>query len=378
MPSPAIKPLLRVAHVVLQLDIGGMEKLLVDFARHADRRRFDLRFLSLSGRGALAEEIEASAWPVTALNEPPGLRPTLVWRLASLFRRWKVDVVHTHNTKPLLYAGPAARLARIPTVLHTCHGQQSGASLRRTTLFVLACRSADRVICVSQAAAALRAREGVPPRHIRAIWNGIDLARFLYCGPQPGGPTALVARLTPEKDVGTLLRATSLVVQRDPSFRLEIAGDGECGPALRQLTTELKLERHVRFLGTVRDVAPLLGRARLFVLPSLTEGISLSLLEAMAHGLPVIATRVGGNAEVIRPDETGLLVPPRAPAELADAILRVVTDPDLGRRLGLAGRRRVEEHFNVRTMVARYEALYDELGRPAPREPRGRPAGLAT
>ena len=142
------------------------------------------------------------------------------------------------------------------------------------------------------------------------------------------------------------------------------------------MTIDLHLERHVRFLGEVRDVAALLGRARLLVLPSLTEGISLSVLEAMAHGLPVIATRVGGNAEVILPDQTGMLVPPQAPAELADAILRVATDPDLGRRLGLAGRRRVEQHFDVRTMVAHYEALYDELGPPAPRGPRHRPADL--
>ena len=203
---------------MLQLDIGGMEKLSVDFAHHADRRRFDLRFVSLSGRGALAEEIEASAWPVTALNEPPGLRPSMVWRLARLFRQWHVDIVHTHNTKPLLYAGPAARLVKVPTVLHTCHGQHSGATLPQTKLFVLACRSADRIVCVSQAAAALRAREGVRPQHLRTIWNGIDLARFVYHGPHPDGTTALVARLTPEKDVATLLRAAALVVERDPSF----------------------------------------------------------------------------------------------------------------------------------------------------------------
>src|SRR5687768_2313562 len=104
----------RVAHVALQLQTGGMEKLLVEFARHTDRERFELRFVSLGTRGSLAGEIEECGWPGTALGKPPGLRPGLVARLARLFSRWRVDVVHTHNDSPLLYGAPAARLAGVP------------------------------------------------------------------------------------------------------------------------------------------------------------------------------------------------------------------------------------------------------------------------
>ena len=121
---------LRVAHIALQLNMGGMEKLLAEFARHGDRTLFDFHFIAVGGRGAVATDIEAMGLPVLALDEPAGLRPGIVLRLASVFRRLKVDVVHTHNTKPLLYAAPAARIARVPAVIHTRHGQRFESSRR--------------------------------------------------------------------------------------------------------------------------------------------------------------------------------------------------------------------------------------------------------
>jgi sugar transferase (PEP-CTERM/EpsH1 system associated) len=360
----------RVVHVVLQLQTGGMEKLLVEFARHADRARFDLRFLALGPGGRLADDIAACGWPVTALDVAPGLRPGLAFRLAWMFRGWRPDVVHTHNTKPLLYAGPAARLARVPVLVHTRHGQRFGAERRQTVLFRLVSRLADRVVCVSHDSARLSVQEGLAPNKVCAIWNGIDVNLFGYTGPADAGPAVMVGRLSPEKDVDNLLRATALVVRQEPDFRLEIAGDGPCMPALRRTATELGLDQNVRFLGEVRDVPALLARASFFVLPSLTEGISLTLLEAMARGLPIVATRVGGNPEVMADGETGLLVPSADPAALAEGMRRLRHDPDLRRRMGRAGRQRVETLFDVRRMVAEYEACYRQLLDPAGRRSR--------
>ena len=354
---------LRVAHVALQLQTGGMERLLVEFARHADRSRFDLHFVSLSTRGPVADELEAMGWPVTAMEEPPGLRPGLVVRLSKVLRRWGADVVHAHNTKPLLYGGPAAKMAGASRVVYTRHGQRHGATWQQNLLFRLASRTADHVVCVSEDSAALCVREGVGGGRVTRIWNGIDTSRFGFTGPCPGGPAVMVGRLSPEKSVDTLLRAARLIADADPSFRLEIAGDGACAPALRELAAGLSLGGHVRFLGEVRDVPSLLGRAALFVLPSLTEGVSLTLLEAMACGLPVVTTRVGGNPEVVAEGETGLLVAPADPAALADAVLRVMGDAELARRMGEAGRRRVESFFDVRRMTGEYERLYAGNGR---------------
>ena len=350
--------LLRVVHVVLQLQTGGMERLLVEFARHADRTRFDLRFVSLSTRGPVANELQALGWPVTAMEEPPGLRPGLVWRLAKMLRQWGTHVVHAHNTKPLLYGGPAARLAGVRRVVYTRHGQRHGATWQQNVLFRLASRTADSIVCVSDDSAALCAREGVPAPRVARIWNGIDTSRFAFSGPRPDGPAVMVGRLSPEKSVDTLLRAVRIVVGTNPAFRLEIAGDGACLPALRELARELALEQHVSFLGEVRDVPALLGRGSLFVLPSLTEGVSLTLLEAMARGLPVVATRVGGTPEVVVEGRTGILVPPADSEALARAMLQVLADERLGRQMGEAGRRRVESCFDVRQMTACYERLY--------------------
>jgi glycosyltransferase involved in cell wall biosynthesis len=349
----------RIAHITLGLDTGGQEKLLAEFARHADRRRFELFFLSLTSRGVLAKTIEALDWPVVALEEPQGFRPDMALRILPWLRRWRIDVLHTHDCKPLLYGALAARLAGVARIVHMRHFADLPSLTRRQKwLATLAARLVDDYVCVSEASARQAISEGVWPQGVRRIWNGIDTERFAWCGPQPEGPAVTVARLSPEKDLATLLHAVALVVRQQPAFRLEIAGKGPCLPELRRLTHSLGLAGHVAFLGEVHDVPGLLARGRLFVLPSLTEGISLTLLEAMARGLPVVATRAGGNPEVVQHGETGWLVPPADPAALADALLQLYGDPGRGDALGRAGRLRVERNFEVRRMVAAYEKLY--------------------
>lgn len=360
MSAPQVHRRTLILHVVLQLDTGGMEKLLVEFARHADRDRFDLRFVSLTGLGRMAGELQSLGWPVEALTTPPGFRPGLVLRLAWLFRQRRPDVVHIHNTKPLIYAGPAAKLAGIRQVIYTRHGQRHNSTRGQDFLFRLTARSARHLVCVSEDSVRLSIRGGLPAQRIHCIWNGIDVDEFSYSGPRADGPVVCVGRLSPEKNVENLIRAAAISVRQRPELRFDIAGDGPCMWSLRALTKELGLTKNVRFLGDVGDVASLLGTASLFVLPSFTEGISLTLLEAMARGLPVAATRVGGNAEVVAENETGLLVPSADPPALASAILELAGDFSRSRAMGLAGRSRVERFFDVRLMVRRYESLYED------------------
>jgi glycosyltransferase involved in cell wall biosynthesis len=352
---------IRVVHVNVSLNIGGAEKLLVEFARHADREQFELRFVTLGQRGALADDIDACGWPVTALEEPEGLRKWLVFRLAWHFRRGRADVVHTHNTKALFYGAPAARLVGVPAVLHTRHGQRFQSTRADDAVFRFLSRFADRVVCVSRDGARLSAQEGIAPRRIDTIWNGIDLEQFAYVGPQASGPAVMVGRLSAEKDVATLIHATALVIRELPTFQLHIAGDGDCLPNLRRLVSDLGIGNAVQFLGEIRTIPELLSRCSMMVMSSLTEGISLTLLEAMARGLPVVATRVGGNAEVVDDGKTGFLVPPQQPGHLAERVVYLLRRPDVLIAMGCRARERVEAHFQVATMVARYEALYRQL-----------------
>lgn len=352
----------RVAHVTHGLDVGGLEKLLVEFARNTDRNRFQVQFISLGGRGRLADDIEALGCPVTALDQPTGLRPAIIARLASIFRQQRIDVVHTHDNRPLIYGAPAARLAGVRRVIHTKHyGQLATVTRRQDLLTSVAARFCNHFVCVSRHSAEAARVGGVPAAKIRTIWNGIDLRRFPLRGPNAAGPIVTVARLSPEKGLDNLLHAAAVLARECPEVRFQIAGNGPCAGALRQMRDDLGLQEHVQFLGDVHDIPSLLAGARLFVLPSLAEGISLTLLEAMASGLPVVATGVGGNPEVVRDGQTGVLVPAQDPAPLADAIRRLYRDARQAECMGLAGRRRVEEHFEVCQMVEAYEALYQRV-----------------
>jgi glycosyltransferase involved in cell wall biosynthesis len=352
---------IRVAHVALQLQTGGMERLLAEFARHADRERVSLSFIALGGGGRVADEIASYGWPVTVLDRLHGLRPSTVFRLANLFRAQQIDIVHTHNSKPLLYAGSAARLAKVGGVIHTCHGRRQHATKRQNVAFRLACRFADRMVCVSQDIACLCEDQHISAAKTCTIPNGIDLQRFGFSGPRAGGPAVYVGRLSPEKDVPSLLRAIAFVVAQAPAFRLQIAGDGPCRAELISLARSLGVAENVEFLGEIKDIPTLLRQASLLVLPSLTEGMPLTILEAMACGLPVIATRVGGIPEAVADGATGLLVSPGELQHLADALLRIHHKPDLGRQMGQAGRLRAENQFDVRRMVSAYESLYLKL-----------------
>ncbi|MGL4551222.1 MAG: glycosyltransferase [Gemmataceae bacterium] len=349
--------MVNVVHVTLGLDYGGQEKLLAEFARHADRARFRLHFVSLTTAGPIAADLEAAGWPVTALRAPDGLRPGLVLTLARLFTSLNAHVVHTHDERPNIYGAPAAWLAGARCV-HTRHSQGAKLTARQRLLVRASSEGNDVFACISADSAAWAARQGISRRRLMVLPNGIDLDRFAFRGPDPAGPAVLVARLAPEKDIGTLLDAVARLAPGCPDFRLEVAGDGPCGDQLRRQAGPLG--DRVKFLGVVRDVPALLARARLFVLSSVTEGISLTLLEAMARGLPIVATAVGGNPEVVADGETGLLVPPRDPAALADALSHCWTRPELCARMGVAARKRVERRFDVRRMITTYERLYTD------------------
>jgi glycosyltransferase involved in cell wall biosynthesis len=354
---------MRVAHVTLQLETGGLERLLVEFARCADRERFQPHVVCLGPRGPLADIIESLGCPVIALNAPGGVRPALLLTLARLFRSEAFDVVHTHNTKPLLYAGPAARLAGVGTVVHTRHGQRHGATRRQNALFRWASCCADRIVCVSEESRRRSLAEGLSENRLVTIVNGIDRERFSPGRFDPEAPAIYVGRLTPEKDVATLLRASALLLAARPALRLRVVGDGPCAGELRELAAALGISRAVEFLGVRSDVDELLRSSSMLLLSSRTEGIPLTVLEAMAAGLPVVATDVGGTSEAVADGCTGLLVPAGDAQALASAALAILDRPDRATAMATQGIARVKEHFDVRDMVGRYEALYESLCR---------------
>jgi glycosyltransferase involved in cell wall biosynthesis len=351
---------LHVLHTTFGLNVGGQEKLLVELARHSDRRCFALTFVSLGGRGELAGELESCGANVIAMGEPSGLKLGLIYRMGRLFRRLRPDVVHTHDHRSLFYAGPAAWLTRVPLLINTRHGKNCHSTPRQVVVGSYLARLVDRYICVSDDVKAQCIAEGIPASRLLTIKNGIDVVRFAFSGPRPGGPIVALARLSPEKDLANLVRATALAAEQVRDLQVEIGGGGPLLEELTQLAVDLGMGERIRFLGDVRDVPALLSRARMFVLPSRSEGIPLTVLEAMACGLPVVATRVGGLSEVVDQGVTGMLVPAADSGALSEAMVAIWNDADRGDQMGRAGRQRALRCFDVRRMVAEYEALHHE------------------
>jgi sugar transferase (PEP-CTERM/EpsH1 system associated) len=358
------KPIVRrrICHVSLGLCTGGMERLLVEFARCHDRERYELHFVALHNLGQPAEDIQKLGCTVHLLPDLRG-KPWAQWlALVRFLRKLKPDVVHTHNAYPHFYGTLASRWCRIPAVVNTRHGRRIGTTWRARTWFWIAGMLADRVVAVSDDAARLCLQDvSLPQRKVNRIWNGIDLSRFKFRGPASKPVAISVARLSPEKDFPTLIRAVALAAEVVPELQLKIVGDGPERPKMEQLIAELGQGSRIELLGERQDIPDLLATAGFFATATLTEGISLTLLEAMASGLPVLATNVGGNPEIVEEDRTGYLVPSGDPEVLAAALIRMVHAQGLWPELGRQGRLRVEQHFSNQKMVGSYEQLYTDL-----------------
>ncbi len=364
-----------VAHVVLTLDPGGQEYLVLQLAEQLERRGIRSPIIALSG-GSLMTEAARRGLQVFDAAKSPGFTPRLFWTLSRLFRRLSATVVHTHNMGPLIYGTVAARALGLGTI-NTRHGR-AALSTRRIVWAL-----ADRVVAVSEdARRELLAHNSVDPRKVSVVLNGVDVRAFAAPEadraavraavdiPNDARVFGIVARLAPEKAHATLLEAFALLIARGVPTYLVIVGGGPLEAALKAQAERLGIARFVRFLGFRTDIATLLRGVDVFVLSSLMEGISLTLLEAMAASLPVIATRVGGNPEVVKEGETGLLVSPGDSIGLADAMAALHADPSRARDYGSLGRERALRLFDLKPMVDAYVALYKTAERRVPRAAR--------
>lgn len=353
---------LRVCHLSLTLCTGGLERLLVDFARYHNRELFELEFIALGETGVPAEEIKQIGCPVIQFPLTARGKLEKIRQLSDFLNQRDYDLLHTHNAYPHFYGSLAAYRSKIPVTIQTRHGRRFGTTFSERMQFAIASRFADRVVPVSDDTGLRCKKVGwLNDSKVTRIWNGIDVDRFVFTGPADKKTAITVSRLSPEKDLATMLRAVQQVAQEIPEFRLLIVGDGPERARLESLTAELNLKSQVEFLGERNDVPQLLSQAGFYVSSSLTEGISLTLLEAMSVGLPIVATNVGGNPEIVQQPATGLLVPSANPALLASAMIQMCENQDQWAETGQRARERVEQYFNIRTMIKDYENLYLDI-----------------
>ena len=361
---------LRIVHIVSSLKVGGMEHFVVRLAAGQRASGLCPSVLALQG-GPLREEAARLGVETDVLGGRN--RVLRAFKAVAALRRLCPDIVHGHNATSLQYSLLAKRFTRAKVVI-TCHGR--GKADHREPAPELWAR-VDRVVCVSEAVAR-DAPTAVPEDRLCVVRNGVDAAAPTLSREAARSTLGLgaeftaiiVARIDRLKGHETLLRAWADVLRAHPSAVLLIVGDGSERQAMEQLAVELGItgrratigkEGGVRFLGFRSDVADLLAAADLFVLPSLSEGLPLSILEAMSHGLPIVATDVGGIPELITEGIEGLLVRPKDGAGLAWAIGRIAASEQLRDTLGSNGRRRVKSEFSFDEMRRQYDAIYRAL-----------------
>lgn len=362
--------MMHVVHVMDSLAVGGMENGVVNLinALSGDIRH---TVVTMSAVGPLAERLPKEV-ECHCIGKRPGIDVGAMVRLASLLRRLRPSIVHSRNWGA--FDGIlAARVAGVPAVIHGEHGREAadpeGRDPRRNRLRRLFAPMVSRFVTVSfDLRQWLLTTVRLPAAKLVTIHNGVDIGRF-GAGERSAGRRALrlpghavvvgaVGRLDPVKDHAGLLQAFSVLRTDQPSAELVIVGDGPCRADLERQIQELGLTGHVHLLGMRQDVPLLLRGFDVFVLPSLAEGISNTILEAMATGLPVVATRVGGNPELVEHGATGALVPAANPLVQAAALRCYVEDAGLRESHGAAGRRRVMQHFTLERMAQAYRDLY--------------------
>ena len=352
-----------VLHVLLSLEIGGMEQMAADLVRSLDRTRFNPVVACVQMLGPIAAELEAQKIRVIQVPAMPRFLSFLYpGPLLRIMREIRPDMVHVHSGCWYKVA-IAARLAGVRRLIYTEHGRTFPDPRLYIVLDRLFGRWTERVVAVSaELADYLREVVEIPADKVTVIINGIDLKKFRLSAPSTSGQPVrigVVARLAPVKDLGTLLRAMQIVVRTAPETRLEVVGDGPERQSLEQLVTELGITDHVCFHGFRRDIPEVLAGLDIFTLTSLSEGTSMTILEAMSAGKPVVATRVGGNPSIIEEGVNGFLVPAGQPEALAQALLCLVGDVGLRQRIGTSNRNKSLKTYGLQTMTKQYEQLYD-------------------
>jgi len=373
---------MKICHITKATGVAGSEKHLLTLLTNLDKAKYQVTLVLLVERDKPLDDyvrrLEEGGVQVKRVLIRGDVDPLLFWRLYRLLREGNYDIVHTHLIHADLYGTLAAKLAGVPIILSTKHNDNA---FRRHPFYAFldrfASKFADRIIVISDHLKRFFVEiEGLDPRKMTRIYYGlnpvwVERRSSKIAGPisvqeelgiPPDAPLAgIIARLIPQKGHTYLLTAFAKVIEALPEARLLVVGDGYLRGDLERQARELRITRRVTFTGWRDDIPRIMADLNLLILPSLWEGFGLVLLEAMMMGKPVVASRVSAIPEIVEDGVTGLLVPPRDPEALAEAIIALLQDRERAEAMGQAGRERVERYFTVERMVQQTKALYEEL-----------------
>lgn len=364
---------MNITHVVENLNRGGLERVVIDLVKAQRAQGHRCQVICLFETGALADELLSLGVPVDGCEKRNGLDLRALARMRTLMRRHATEILHTHNAMAHYYAVFASLNLPLKCCVNTRHSMAGhGPRARRDWLYRRSLAFTDVVASVCEAARDDAVSQGLVPAYkSTAVPNGIPIDQFGAISTArhqalsdaldaPAGTRIVgtVGRLHPAKDHASLIEAFRHVLETHPDSMLVVVGDGQLRAELLQLAEEAGVAGKMRLLGDRSDVNELLRGFDLFVMSSITEGYSVALVEACAVGLPIVATAVGGNPEIVRDGVNGITVPASNPHALAAAIRVLLDDRPLASAMGRAGREWVMRRGSVEAMASRYDAIY--------------------
>jgi glycosyltransferase involved in cell wall biosynthesis len=379
---------IKILNIITRLELGGPPILVLDILQHLDKERFessiatgitiDRKYDMI--RFARDKNIRVVAMPSLVRDIHPLKDIKALIKLAIFLKKEKFDIVHCHTSKGGFIGRLAAKLAGAKIIIYSPHGDifEGYFCKLATDFFILlekfAARFTDKIINLTKIEIEKFLEHGIGTRHqLEQIYNGINIKYYERAMPsnlkkrdefglcKDDFVCATVGRLVPVKGHTYLIKAIQKVVKVIPEAKFLFVGDGEIKSKLSEEIKSLDLQENIFMLGSRNDIATILSCINVFLLPSLNEGFGMVLIEAMAARKPVIATNVGGIPEVVKYGETGILVPPKDPEAFSSAIIKLYNNPELSRRMGLAGYNRAKRLFDITTTVHEFESLYSDL-----------------
>ena len=359
---------IRILYVITSLGIGGAERLLLSHLKLLDHKRYEFHVCALWNKpDDLVNDISYYS-TITSLGIKSRFSPSAITQLAKLIKQTKPDIIHSHLFQPRIYSAMAHIISNYGILITHKHNKVNPK--KHNILIILEMISillSKKVIAISNSVkTSLRKIELVRSKKIFVLHNGIDYQKFfkiadsnkiLKVNPIIFGT---ICRLEPQKGISYLLLAMKFILTKFPSAQLEIVGDGSLQQELKELTEKLGISNSVKFFGKFTDVIPFYRRMNIFILPSVYEGFGIVLLEAMAAGVPVIATNVDGIREVVINGESGILIPPKNPEAIAEAILKLIENPQLVKKLVDGGLMR-SKSFDIKEHVMKLDNFYANL-----------------
>jgi glycosyltransferase involved in cell wall biosynthesis len=366
--------MIKLMHITHDLAIGGLQKVVVNICKTIDMSIFDVSVLCLRGMGEFVDDIEILGIKVFQIPHVNGKTDYFSFiKVAKILNKEKIEVIHTHNTQPFIDGTLGSLFSGVKTIIHTDHARIFPDKMRYMIAERLMSYFAYKVVGVSDHTSLnLIKYEKISSKKIITIENGIDESCFNIeidkqeikkkLGISIDGPVlGLCVRLEEQKGITYLLQAMPQIIKVKPNVSLIIVGDGKLKTELENEAVQLGIKEHVLFLGSRLDVPIILRLFDIYVLPSLWEGLPMVLLEAMAAGCPVVASDVGGVSKAITNAENGLLVFPGDPQQLADGIIKLLSDSKVRKMYGEKGIEKFKANFSAAKMTERYEKLYQRI-----------------